>query len=420
MSMPYSTYSYDFGICAIFQNEAPYLREWIEYHKIVGAQHFYLYNNLSQDNFLQILQPYLNSGIVELVDWSMPEFQSYGQRMAYMDAIDKARGNIKWLAIIDIDEYLVPKANNTIPEFLSQFEKEGIGGVGINWQMFGTSFIPNITENQLLTELLTLKAREDHEENEHIKSIVRPEYVIEPPGVHNFTYREGYHQVNPNQEHFTGPIAPYIATDKIQINHYWAKDEAFFNSIKIPRRLNWGESMENIEHRLNALNKIKDTSIEPYLPKLRQNMFALSEEMAFSSLNENWISRQSEMDAAFNMEEPEEILACNETSADLDHFKNVRESLSASERHSKSCTIAEPKAPIKDLLTNAFENKTNSAAEVVNEAGSLIANKEILVADNHRPKKSFVTIEGALVSCLILIIIAACLLTPKAIKKLKA
>jgi hypothetical protein len=30
------------AITAIFQNEAPYLKEWIEFHLLMGAEHFYL------------------------------------------------------------------------------------------------------------------------------------------------------------------------------------------------------------------------------------------------------------------------------------------------------------------------------------------------------------------------------------------
>ncbi len=33
------------SLCAIFKDEADYLREWIEFHRIVGVEHFYLYNN---------------------------------------------------------------------------------------------------------------------------------------------------------------------------------------------------------------------------------------------------------------------------------------------------------------------------------------------------------------------------------------
>ena len=38
------------SICAIFKNESMYMKEWIEYHRIIGVDHFYLYNNFSSDN----------------------------------------------------------------------------------------------------------------------------------------------------------------------------------------------------------------------------------------------------------------------------------------------------------------------------------------------------------------------------------
>lgn len=57
------------SVCAIFQDEAPYLREWIEYHRLMGAEHFYLYDNDSHDEFLEVLQPYINKRIVTLIDW---------------------------------------------------------------------------------------------------------------------------------------------------------------------------------------------------------------------------------------------------------------------------------------------------------------------------------------------------------------
>ena len=37
---------YKISICGIFKNESCFLKEWIEYHEILGVEHFYLYNNL--------------------------------------------------------------------------------------------------------------------------------------------------------------------------------------------------------------------------------------------------------------------------------------------------------------------------------------------------------------------------------------
>jgi hypothetical protein len=61
-------YKYDLAICAIFQDEAPYLKEWIEFHRLVGVEHFYLYNHRSRDHYQEVLKPYILSGLVELID----------------------------------------------------------------------------------------------------------------------------------------------------------------------------------------------------------------------------------------------------------------------------------------------------------------------------------------------------------------
>ena len=38
------------AVGAIFQNEARYLREWIEFHRRQGVERFYLYENNSSDD----------------------------------------------------------------------------------------------------------------------------------------------------------------------------------------------------------------------------------------------------------------------------------------------------------------------------------------------------------------------------------
>ena len=57
------------SVCAVFHNESKFLKEWIEYHLLVGVDHFYLYNNSSNDRYTDILRPYLRKGVVSLVQW---------------------------------------------------------------------------------------------------------------------------------------------------------------------------------------------------------------------------------------------------------------------------------------------------------------------------------------------------------------
>lgn len=264
---PYNDkYRFELAVCAIFKNEAPYLKEWIEYHKIVGVQHFYLYNHESTDNYQEVLDCYIADKTVELVNWNEPNFQFSGQKKAYMDAITKVKGIVKWLAVIDIDEYLVPKLHDNLLDLLKDYEN--FGGLCVNWQMFGTSNVI-LKPGELLTEKLILKAPQDYHENLHIKSIVRPEHVVEPPHVHYFEYEKDYFQVNSNKENFPKSQSSYVLVDKIQINHYWTKDEAFFIGIKIPRRLEWGDPFDVIKQRSATLNTIKDESIFRFLPQLK-------------------------------------------------------------------------------------------------------------------------------------------------------
>lgn len=138
---------YDVSICAIFKNEAPYLREWIEFHRIVGVDHFYLYNNNSEDDFQSVLEPYVVSGLVTLVEWP----HNHKQMECYMDCIARFRDEAKWIGFIDIDEFVVPKSTNHIYDFLRKFERN-YGSVCIYWRLFGSSGKVSRNMEKLITE----------------------------------------------------------------------------------------------------------------------------------------------------------------------------------------------------------------------------------------------------------------------------
>ncbi len=72
---------------------------------LAGVEHFYLYNNESSDNYKEVLAPYVEKNLVTLT-----EFPGKMMQMpAYDDAIDKYRFNCRYMAFIDIDEFVYPK-----------------------------------------------------------------------------------------------------------------------------------------------------------------------------------------------------------------------------------------------------------------------------------------------------------------------
>lgn len=256
-------FQYTLSICAIFQNEAPYMKEWIDYHRKVGVEHFWLYNNESNDNYLEILQPYIDEGIVELTQWpTSKKGWSDTQFTANTDGVNKAKIISKWLAIIDIDEFIVPKSAETIPEILeTKFSK--YGGVCVNWQCFGTSNIEQCPDN-LMLPYLTMKMKWDGTRNRIFKSIVQPIYVKTA-----FTHRCAYHSKkfgvdthNYRQEEKAGAYASQqVFIDVMQINHYWTRDEKYFREKKIPRYNKWRFNDETIIKMKNELNEEYDDYI---------------------------------------------------------------------------------------------------------------------------------------------------------------
>lgn len=134
------------SICGIFRDEALYLKEWIEFHKIVGVDHFYLYNNFSNDNYLDVLEPYIENNLITLVDWP----KEHSQIEAYIDCINKYSSETEWLGFIDIDEFVVPNNTDNIFDFLKKFQRRP--AVLIYWQLFGSSGKMNRNLNDLVTD----------------------------------------------------------------------------------------------------------------------------------------------------------------------------------------------------------------------------------------------------------------------------
>lgn len=123
---------YEVSLCLIFNNEAPFLKEWLDYHLTIGVNHFYLYNNNSTDNYLDIVRPYIDRGIVTLIDWPYNQ----AQMAAYKDCYERFRSESNWISFLDADEFICPKYKNSIKEWLKDFSK--YPAVVIQWLIFGT------------------------------------------------------------------------------------------------------------------------------------------------------------------------------------------------------------------------------------------------------------------------------------------
>ena len=89
------------AICMSIRNEGPYLDEYIAHHFLLGFERFFVCNDDSEDNTLQILQPYVDVGMVVLID-ARNQFQCCNL------AADLHHNTTTWLHAGEVDGFLVP------------------------------------------------------------------------------------------------------------------------------------------------------------------------------------------------------------------------------------------------------------------------------------------------------------------------
>lgn len=256
------------SVVCIAKNEAPYIKEWIEYHKLVGVERFYFYDNESVDNTREVLDPYIKDGTVI---YNYVEGRCL-QNLVYADAIIKYRNQTRWLAIIDLDEYIVPTEKDSIPDFLKDYEN--YPGVGINWVMFdsnGYKTKPTSGGGLVTANFTRVMKNYNDKTNCLIKSIVNPKEVKGIYHPHFCVFKKGF-TVNENFEKLIGCFSFYHTSNKIRINHYYSKSEEEY--IKKTARGNADNSSKRtyVEEYLNFPEYTYDYAIQKYVPELKKRM----------------------------------------------------------------------------------------------------------------------------------------------------
>ena len=242
--LSYPLHAYELAIATLFKNEAPYLKEWIEYHHMVGVEHFWMYDNGSTDTSLEVLQPYVAKGLVDII--SLPTPEGIGgyvreQVAAFENGILLAREkNFKWIALIDIDEFLMPMDEKSVVDVLNKYFSDS-SAIYISWRNFGTGGVFIAPGDPLLCQL-TACSLAAHSDNCIGKSIVRPEcvpiagvicphYFLLVPDAY---YTNG--DANPIKlEGLELKIDGKHHNQHLCLHHYVLRDEGYYQRVRLPK-----------------------------------------------------------------------------------------------------------------------------------------------------------------------------------------
>jgi hypothetical protein len=257
------------SICSVYRDEAPYLAEWIEFHRLVGVERFFLYDNRSRDSHLDVLAPYIEDGIVVLHDWPEPLLPD-GQRNAYNHCIEHHGDETRWMAIIDSgDNFVFSPSGRPLSEVLPEYEPWP--AVGVQYLNFGNSG-HRTKPAGLVTESYVHRAKDP--EIRLVKLIVDPARVERVLGDMRCLYSEGF-AVDENKEPLADNLyAQSRSYSKLRLNHYARKsDKEFERALALWAELGMNrqaKSPEKREQRGRELNEVRDEEILRYVPALKQ------------------------------------------------------------------------------------------------------------------------------------------------------
>lgn len=240
------------AICAIAKNEGPYFREWIEWHLKQGVEKFYIYDNESTDGTKEILAPYVRQGVVDYIEW--PGYRM--QLAAYDDCLGRHRYDTRWIAFVDLDEFIVPIRDVSIPAFLKRFET--FAAVEINWLIYGSGG-RKLKSLEPVMERFQFHSVPEHWLNRHVKSIVNPRSVYTMIGCHEAARISGYTADShgcPITRNFKERIPQQ---DIIRINHYAVRSYEEFHEKQLRGRASGTQTSVPMEYFTRYdLNDIKE------------------------------------------------------------------------------------------------------------------------------------------------------------------
>jgi glycosyl transferase family 92 len=249
--------------CTIYFNHASYLREWVEFHRLVGVERFFLYDNGSTDDHETVLGPYVEEGIAVVHPWPGKGRQG----AAYTDCLHRHRDDARWIAFMDDDEFVFNPRGRPVPEVLADYEAHP--GIGVNSLSFGTSGHRRRPDG-LLTE--NYLYRSGNPSNKAVNSIVDPQRTVRALGSHHFAYTDGDAVDVAGRPLDHGWRTKSILLSRLRINHYYTKSEEELAKKWSGLRADTGGPKGRIDiERVTRTHTryLRDETILQYLPALK-------------------------------------------------------------------------------------------------------------------------------------------------------
>lgn len=231
------------GIAAIVKDEAPYLLEWIAFHRALGIQTFIIADNCSTDGTSELLAS-LSKDCSFIHSFLFPTIADRAPQMpAYSTIWSEYASHIDYLAFIDADEFITPTSKSfDFPSFLAVISAaDNFGALLLNWAIYGSSTLTHHGADPVITRF-NCRAIKSFRENHHYKSVVKTSAFASLAGTpHHFRLLPNHACYKTSglpltEFHERGPgLSPSIDWINFRLNHYAVKSRSEYFEKKAPR-----------------------------------------------------------------------------------------------------------------------------------------------------------------------------------------
>ncbi|KAJ8974724.1 hypothetical protein NQ317_000390 [Molorchus minor] len=172
------------------------IMEFIELNRLMGVEHFTFYNHTIGRQVDCILRDYVDRGLVTMLPWqlqmaSQKEIRTEGLFAALNDCLYRSMNKYSHILLIDLDEYIIPKYNDTLPQLIDyvshRLNTRSTGAFSFQNAFFYLqwddddsvySFDDPVSAN-LVTLKKTRRKSKLHPHKQRSKYICRPELTVE-------------------------------------------------------------------------------------------------------------------------------------------------------------------------------------------------------------------------------------------------
>ncbi|SDI09850.1 glycosyltransferase family 2 protein [Lutimaribacter saemankumensis] len=141
-------------IVGCMKNEAPYIVEWVAYHRAIGIDNFLIYTNDCSDSTAEILDRLDAMGIVHHRNndnWKGNSPQQHALDQALKEDVIQ---NAEWIIHIDVDEFInIRCGNGTLDDFLAAVPDAT--NVAMTWRLFGHNGVRDLSDDLVIAQFDT-------------------------------------------------------------------------------------------------------------------------------------------------------------------------------------------------------------------------------------------------------------------------